>query len=151
MYSQLNPQGMRPRVIFVIAALFFSVLLSPAFSQEAPPRYRLGKLWKVSLLALAGATAADAVSSWNRPEANPILRNSNGQFSTQGVGIKIGLAGTVAVTQYLLARKGPKYERVATFANFAAAGVFGAAAIHNWSHHPQGAVTASQSSSVAVQ
>ncbi len=137
--------------MFALAALFFSGFLFPAFSQEYPPHYRLGKLWKISLAALAGATAADAASSWNRPEANPVLRNSNGQFGTQGVGIKIGLAGAVAVTQYMLARKGLKYERVAAFANFAAAGVFGAAAIHNWSTRPQSFLTPSQTAAFAVQ
>jgi hypothetical protein len=147
MQSQFNPS----RRALAFAALLFSAFSTPAFSQNEPPHYRLGKLWRVSLAALAGATAVDAVSSWNQPEANPVLRGSSGHFGAQGVGIKIGLAGTVAVTQYLLARKGPKYERVAAFANFTAAGVFGAAAVHNWSHAPAVALTPSMYSTAAVK
>lgn len=118
-----------------LTVLLFSVLSTPGFSQEGLALHRMGRFWKVSLVALAGATVADAASSWNRPEANPILRSSSGQFGPQGVAIKIGLAGTVAVTQYFLARRGPKAERIASIANFSAAGVFGAAAIHNWSQN----------------
>jgi len=116
-----------------LIVLLFSVFSMPGFSQEEPSRRKISKLWKVSLVALAGATAVDAASSWNRSEANPILRSSNGQFGTQGATIKIGLAGAVAVTQYFLARRGPKAKRIAAIANFSAAGAFGAAAVHNWS------------------
>ena len=120
----------------LIAVVLFStsVFAASPFSPEDPKPRRLGKLWKASLVALAAATAVDAASSWNRPEANPVLRNANGQFGVQGVGIKIALAGSVAVAQYVLARKGPHGERAAIVMNLTTAGVFGAAAVHNLSH-----------------
>ena len=110
-----------------------SVFAASPFSSEEPKPHRLGRLWKASLLALAAGTAVDAASSWNRPEANPILRNTTGQFGAQGVGIKIALAGSVAVAQYFLARKGPQGERAAIVMNFTTAGVFSAATVHNLS------------------
>ena len=151
MHRRTNPRAAVARLTRAAALLSFSVFLTPAFSQQEPPRHRLGKFWKISLVALATATTADAVSSWNRPESNPILRNSDGQFNARGAGIKIGLAGSVALAQYFLARKGPKAERVSAFANLAAAGVFTGAAIRNWSHAPAATPGGTPAGAIAVQ
>jgi len=151
MQCRTTPHAIPVTVTRAVTLLFLSAFLTPAFSQQEPPPRGFGKLWKVSLVALAGATTVDAVSSWNRPEANPILRNSNGQFNAQGVGIKIGLVGTMALAQYFLVRKAPRSERAFAVANFAAAGAFGVAAIHNWSSVPAAPAASAPPGTVAVQ
>jgi hypothetical protein len=90
------------------------------------------KLWKFSALALAGALAADSASSWGRPELNPLVRGNAGRFDARSFGLKASIAGGGLLTQYLLLRKAPQAEKAAAWTNFGAAGLLGAAAIHNY-------------------
>ncbi len=89
------------------------------------------KLWRFSVGVLAAASAADAGTSWNRPESNPLLQGSGGRFGVQGVALKGALVGSVLLSQHLLMKKNPAYERAATFTNFSMAAFLGAAAVHN--------------------
>jgi tellurite resistance protein TehA-like permease len=111
-----------------ILSLFLIVisLSLPGWAEE-----RKRNLWKISLGVLAAASIADAGSSWNRSEANPLLQGPNGRFSGQGIALKGALAGSVVLSQWLVMRKQPRAERAAAFTNFALAGVLGAAAVHN--------------------
>jgi hypothetical protein len=99
------------------------------------------KLWQASLVALAAGSAADAHSSWGLRETNPFLRGADGRFNHRGLGLKIGLAGGVAVTQYLLMRRverqhGPQaLERNYLYlglGNLASGAAFGAVAARNY-------------------
>lgn len=92
---------------------------------------RPSKLWRWSVAALAAGSAADAWSSYGRPEANPLLRNSSGRFSVQAIGIKAAVAGGVVAAQWLMLRKRPESARAAAITNFGMAGVFTGVALRN--------------------
>jgi len=84
-------------------------------------------LWRVSEVVLVAATTADAASSWGRPEINPVLGH---QFGARGIAVKAGLMGGVLALQEFSVRRGMNPKAAAAL-NFAGAGVFGYAAIHN--------------------
>jgi hypothetical protein len=86
--------------------------------------------WKVSMAAMAGASAFDAFSSMGKSENNPLLRSSNGTFGSKGIAIKAGLAGASLVPQIFL-RNRSDLRKVFTVVNFADAGVFAGVAAHN--------------------
>lgn len=89
------------------------------------------RLWKWSAVVLAGALAADSASSWNRYEANPLLRSADGRFQGGNLALKAGIAGGGLLAQWLILRKRPEAARAASTVNFSAAGLLGGAAIHN--------------------
>jgi hypothetical protein len=91
-------------------------------------------LWRVSMLSLAAASAADMHSSWGKRELNPILRDSAGTFGGQGALIKLALQGGLAGAEYLLTRRHPgsKTFRLLTVVNFGAATGLGAVAARNY-------------------
>jgi hypothetical protein len=93
------------------------------------------RAWKLSLLALAGATSADALSSWGKQEGNPLLRSSNGTFGLRGLAIKSGLTGVSFIPQYIM-RNNPKAQKMFTVLNFAETAMFTALAVHNFSIPP---------------
>ena len=95
-----------------------------AASLSAQPR----KLWLVSLAALTAANVADAQSSWGRPELNGIL---GARFGGRGIAIKVGINGAWIVGQVIVLRRHRAYRAFAV-GNFAAAGVFTGAAVHNY-------------------
>jgi hypothetical protein len=83
------------------------------------------RLWQASIMAHGGATAFDAASSWNRLERNPLLGE---RFRWQGVTIKsAAFVGTFALQR----RTGPRYKKVWTVFNFAAAGMYTVFAVRN--------------------
>ncbi len=93
------------------------------------------RLWFGSALALAGAEAMDAASSQGASEANPLLRNSGGQFSiTRGITIKGLAVGGVLLFEAIVARHHPGRDnfRIFTIANSAGAAALGAVAVHNY-------------------
>jgi hypothetical protein len=92
---------------------------------------RKQKLWRFSVGVLVAASIADVSTSWNRPEANPLLQGPGGRFGAQGVALKGALVGSVLLSQHLLMKKKPAYERAATFTNFSMAAFLGATAVHN--------------------
>ncbi|MBI3682833.1 MAG: hypothetical protein HY235_20870 [Acidobacteria bacterium] len=114
------------------------LLLSPAaypettVTKQTEARGGHGRWWKISVVVLAAATSVDAYSSWGSLEANPVLRNGNGRFGSQGVALKALIFGGTVGAQYLLLKSHPKSEKYGTLTNFALAGVLGAAAASNF-------------------
>jgi hypothetical protein len=105
-------------------------LVIPAFAQEAPREHH--RLWNWSIVALAGANAADIGTSLGRHELNPLLAGRNGRIDTgRAVEIKGALVGGLVLTEWLLHRRHPEVVKPFAFVNFAAAGAFGAVAAHN--------------------
>ena len=90
-----------------------------------------GKRWWASVAAMVGASALDCQSSWGRQELNPVLAGADGRFGAKALGIKAGVAASVAVAQYFLLRKSPGAEKYFTYGNLGMAGVFSAAAYRN--------------------
>jgi hypothetical protein len=87
-------------------------------------------IWIASILAMVAGTGADAASSWHKRESNGLLASSNGTFGAKGLGIKAGIAAGV-LTPQIVFRKHKDLRLVFAIGNFAEAGVFTAAAIHN--------------------
>lgn len=85
-------------------------------------------VFKWSLAALMAGNAADGVSSWQRPEMNPIL---GPQFNSRAVAIKFGIVGATALLERALVKKHPELAKGFAVANFTAAGVFTGVAIRN--------------------
>lgn len=102
------------------------VALAEAPRQESRP----GKLWKWSIAALLAGSAADAVTSWGRMEANPALRGPSGRFSTRGLLIKSSFVGGVLGAQMLF-KKDQRSQRAMAWTNFALAGALGGVAAYN--------------------
>lgn len=102
-------------------AIALALLLAGLCDAES----KADRAWKWSIAALAAGNAADAASSWNKREANPLLGHT---FGVTGIGIKGGIvAGT-----WLLQRHCPKNRKVQTIANFSMGGVLAGLAIRNF-------------------
>lgn len=125
---------MTRRALLVLAVTLFCF---PAFSQEGGDKWPK-RLWKASIAAMAAGTLVDIHSSLGKHETNGLLANQQGVFSTQGIGLKLAIAGAaVGVQQYLL-HKHPATAGYKTGAlvNFAAAGFLGGTALHNYGVKP---------------
>lgn len=85
-------------------------------------------LYRVSQVVLVAATTADAASSYDQPELNPILGQ---RFGARGISIKAGVAAGMFIVEEIAVRKGVD-PRFPTVINFAGASVFGYGAVHNW-------------------
>jgi hypothetical protein len=101
----------------------------PELIPEPPKR----GLWKASLAVLVAAQVLDIHSSVGYPEANRLLRSSGGTFGAKAVGIKVGLSGVVALTQYLTLRRSHRSATRYSTANLAVAGAMTGIAIRNYS------------------
>jgi hypothetical protein len=99
---------------------------------QAPERTdRKAKLfWKISIAALATASAMDAVTSLGKYESNGLLRGPDGKFGTRGIALKAGITGITLLPQLLL-RNHENLRKPFTIANFAQAGMYSGIAIHN--------------------
>lgn len=86
-----------------------------------------------SVIAHGAGTAADAWSSWNRPEVNSLLRDGSGRFTAKGVMIKAGfLAGTTAAEYAILRSYSPKWlVRTFIIMNYALGAEYSVIAISN--------------------
>ena len=93
---------------------------------------RWKKAWAWSAAALAASVAVDSASSMGRPEMNPLLRGSMGQFSARSAGLKFSIAGVVLGSQYLFLKRHPEQAAWATTGNFAAAGLTAGVAVRNF-------------------
>ncbi len=83
-------------------------------------------------MVLAAANIFDAHSSIGRMEANPLLQNSQGQFSgARGVAFKSVAAGGMLAVQAIFARRNPEIYKTGTAVNFVAAGTLGVTAVWN--------------------
>lgn len=92
------------------------------------------RLWKASIAAVAAGSVVDIQSSLGKPETNGLLANHQGVFSTQGIGLKLLIAGGALGTQQYLLHKYPTASGYKTGAliNFAVAGALGGVAVHNY-------------------
>jgi hypothetical protein len=88
------------------------------------------RLWKWSMAALIAGTSLDAATSMNRPEANPLLRSSNGQFGYRALLLKAALASGTIAFEIHSTRGARGYKRFAIL-NFIQAGAFGGIALRN--------------------
>jgi len=97
---------------------------------ETTREKRLRVLWMTSILAMGAGTAADAYSSWHKRESNSLLASSNGTFGEKGVAIKAGIAAGV-LTPQILFRRHRDWHLAFAVSNFAEAGIFAGASVHN--------------------
>ncbi len=97
---------------------------------ETTREKRVRVLWMTSILAMGAGTAADAYSSWHKRESNSLLASSNGTFGEKGVAIKAGIAAGV-LTPQILFRKHRDWHLAFAVSNFAEAGIFAGATVHN--------------------
>ena len=114
-------------------AQYFSAEDPKAKLQRSRRRWR--NAWLGSIAAFAAANAFDLHSSHGKMELNPLLRSSDGRFSTgRAAAMKGGIgAGFIALQGWMI-HKSPKknlYKHF-TFANGAAAGGLGALAVRNY-------------------
>jgi hypothetical protein len=93
---------------------------------------RWQKVYRWSVAALASGAANDAISSWGKYEANPLLRNTTGRFSGRGLAIKSGITVGSLIGTYLLVRRYPDATRTAAIANFATGALLHGTALRNW-------------------
>ena len=91
--------------------------------------------WAISLAPLFASEALDAASSYGMRELNPLLASPNGGFGMKATGLKFGVIGALAVTEYYLVRKYPRSAKVFAIVNWTTAGATSGLAIHNYSLH----------------
>ena len=99
--------------------------------KETPHDRHIRYMWLASIGAMVGATTLDAYSSWHKQESNGLLASSNGQFGGKGVALKAGITSGVLLPQILL-RKHKDWRTTFAVSNFAEAGIFAGAAVHNF-------------------
>ena len=87
--------------------------------------------YRWSVAVLAASSAADAASSWRRPEANPVLAGSGSTFGAGSVAVKLGLVGSSFLLERLVLRHRPDLYRRVAWLNFGIAGALGAVVRHN--------------------
>jgi hypothetical protein len=119
---------MRGAVWALLAVLFFN------WTGLAAAKSPWKKIWAASAAALVAGAALDASSSAGRIEANPLLRDSRGQFSAaKGIAIKALVTGGVLGVQALVMRKRPeaRIEKPAALVNFAVAAALAGIAARN--------------------
>jgi hypothetical protein len=98
----------------------------------SPEKKTSKKIWLLSAAVLIAASFADAHTSLGRPEANPLLRNSQGGFSgARAVALKSAAVGGTLALQICLTRSRPELRRTSSYVNFGAAAALAAAAAHN--------------------
>jgi hypothetical protein len=87
--------------------------------------------WKLSLLALAAAHSADAATSWNKKELNPMLSPNSAAFGVQALALKCAITVVSIGVQALLLRRRPELAKAFGRINFMESGIIGATALHN--------------------
>jgi hypothetical protein len=85
--------------------------------------------WEISVGFLAGASAADTVSSWGRQELNPVL--GRGRFGKSHLGRKCAITGLSLGLQVLAIRRDRKLKKLFTVSNLVSAAVLTGVAIRN--------------------
>lgn len=121
--------------------LILSIALCAA-SSAGLAQSPLGKLWRISTVAVAAASAADVHSSWGRTELNPLLRSGNGAFGARALALKSGVVAAGLVSQWILLRRHPKAATRAAYGNLAVAGVLAGLAAHNYRLKPGAVILA---------
>lgn len=121
--------------VFAVFVCLFAAAVLPVRSEERSSEMNDSvktqrRLWKWSTAALIAGTALDAASSMNRPEANPLLRSSNGQFGYRALLLKTALASGTIAFELHFARDARGWKRFAIF-NFIQAGGYAGLAVRN--------------------
>lgn len=88
-------------------------------------------LHRWSLVALVTANAADAASSWQLTERNPLIAGRDGRFGLQSVMLKSAILGASLLAQRAITRRWPEWRKRMAWVNFATAGALGAIAHRN--------------------
>ena len=127
---------------YVVSPALQSVLEQPRYFNAADPqdalilnRRRWRHRWIATWAAFAVVNALDLHSSAGKRELNPMLRNSDGTFSTsKGLAFKGALGGGLFAVQSLVIHANPEknYYKPFTFANGAVTGAMGAVVHHNY-------------------
>jgi hypothetical protein len=117
--------------------LVLALFCAPAFAEDGANRWAK-RLWKASIAAVAAGSVMDMQSSLGKHETNGLLANRQGVFSTQGIGLKLAIAGAAVGTQQYLLHKHPAASTYKTgaFINFAVAGALTGVAVHNYGIRP---------------
>jgi hypothetical protein len=103
---------------------------------SAKSRSKWRKAWLAAVGTLVAANAIDIHSSGGLSETNPLLRNSNGYFSSRkGIIVKSAASGGFLLLEVILLKKAPDRNLYKPFAitNLVAAGVVAAMAARNYS------------------
>jgi hypothetical protein len=124
--------GLQAQNLFTGSVAAPSSKVTIANVNETSHQRHLRVLWIASIAAMAGGTAADAYSSWHKPESNGFLASSDGTFGPKGVAIKTSIAAGVLVPQIIF-RKHRDWHLAFAASNFVEAGVFAGATAHNLS------------------
>jgi hypothetical protein len=115
---------------FFVSLVFVVIWLRPAVFAAGHTSSRWHAVWRVSQAMLVAGNAADIASSWDKSEANPILRTGQ-RFSYGSMAIKLGiLAGSLGAEHYMV-RKYPEATPYVTVTNFGMAALMGVTAAHN--------------------
>lgn len=100
------------------------ILLTATF-----PMMAQDALYYTSVGVLASGNAADTISSWRRPELNPVLGST---FDGRSLAIKSAILGGSILLQRYAIHKNPEMRRPLTWLNFAVGATLGGVAIHNF-------------------
>ncbi len=121
--------------LLTLALLGFGALGALRAESHHPSRWR--RLRTISQAILIGASAVDIASSYNLPEANPLLRDPRtGLMLRRGVAIKAGILAALLISQDLPAWR--RHPRAQTLLNLGSSAAIGAVAIRNLRLWPQG-------------
>jgi hypothetical protein len=113
-----------------VAAVLIAASLALGAVVPSEPRHSR-KLWWASVAAVVVASTLDARSSWGKPELNPLLAGSGGQFGVRSLAVKSALTGGSLTALWLILRRHPGFEGPAAATNTGLAAFSLAAAVHN--------------------
>jgi len=100
------------------------------YPRQSEPKWR--RQWAISLAPLVASQSLDAASSYGMRELNPLLASPNGGFGMKATGVKFGVIGVLAGTEYLLVRKYPRSAKFFAIVNWTTAGATTGLAVHNY-------------------
>jgi len=106
------------------------VLLMSGFTraQDRPSK----RLFIASMIAFNAANVLDVTSSYGKRELNPALAGANQTFAMRGVGVKVGVVGSVDLFEVLFLRRHRELMRTTAVGNFIMSATLGGLAIHNY-------------------
>lgn len=81
-------------------------------------------------MAIVAGEGAQTASSWRRPEANPVLANSGGNFGTQSGALNPGLPGTSLSIEHWALRHNSRLCGPLAWINLPIAGGVGGVAMY---------------------
>lgn len=122
--------------------LVLLLLAVAAFGQTEPAQdpassRTLDRWLLASKIAYGASMAADAASSWQREELNPILQSTDKRFNGKGLAIKSAITGGVLTGEWAVLKKWPSLKKPVTVGNFCLSGIMIGVAIRNYRQvHP---------------